>query len=160
MPRKLLYTLLVITVVFAACSKKKDPPGAQSIIFNAMVNGKTWSLSEANVKLKQNGGYQISILVDSGKKNMSLFINNFVGVGVYPIVSGVGSQDHPNSAYVSTIDAHGDTAYSYSGSGVIVIQNNYKFNNVLNGLQGYFVFNADTFSVTNGYFNVILPLRL
>lgn len=157
MGKRILYILFALAFLFVACSKNAGPQ--QNVTISAVVNGKPWAAKTANVTLSRTNTLEINILVDSGSTNINLYIGNYIGKGIYPIANIGNVPDSPNRAYYTINGFNGTPVKHTATDGQIVVQNSYEFNGTQTGIQGYFNFDADTFSITGGKFSVLLTLN-
>jgi len=159
MKQLLISASILLCFAIVSCSKASGPVNGPSVQPNnnqdstvsvsATINGKKWQTDSAvGYIVKPSGndsavqGILITTYPDSGSPNFIVFnLTTYTGPGIYKIAPPinevlyyVGTARHPALSGQVTITS--DTAYA---------------------LKGTFNFVADTFTVTNGIFNVAMP---
>jgi len=155
-----LFICLSFALLLAACAKHRGPANGKSVQpnnnldtlvgFNALINRLGWQTTSTYGYLVHQAGNDsgaTNLLINAYgdnngvTNNFNFTIVNFIGPGTYnvapPLVSAV--------YYVGKARHNGT-------SGQIIVTSNTPY-----GLVGTFSFVADTFSITNGAFNVAQP---
>lgn len=158
--RQFVFILFLIVAVLAACSKNKGPANGKSVqpnnrldtlvSFTTLINRLSWHTDSVygyfSHQAGNDSGY-INLLINAyGNNNgvlntVTISIFNFIGPATYPI-----NPPATTATYYIGSKRH------YATSGAVTITANTAY-----GLTGTFNFIADTFSVTNGSFNVAEP---